>query len=354
MKFCCVWPRRRRLPLKSASRNPAFTLIEMLVGMAVLTVIMVVMFSIISESSRILKTTRTSSDSREEARRSFLQISESLKRATLNPYLDYYMGEDRRNDANRQTFVPDSFGRYSDLHFILGKSKDLVGGGDTVGSAVFFQAPLGKTLERDDYGDLDGLLNAVGYYVKYADDSDSTRPSFLPTPTPSTGNRFLLFEYIREPETVPLFAEAADKGWPANDLSWFDAGNAADLAGRSHVIARNVSLLLMRSRSLDASGTEQLSYLYNSREGALGTFSRHQLPDAIDMVLVVLDEASGRRLNEESSGSMPQVIPESLFTDPKNLDSDLKTLEKELGSRNLQFQVISSSIPMAGGRKAIR
>ena len=141
-----------------------FTLAELLVSMAVLSVLLLMLTQLLAQ----IQSTWTYSESRisqfREARVAFDIITKNLSQATLHTYLDY------ERDQNNQVI---NYKRQSELHFITMEASDL--GTNKPGHAIFFQAPLGRT---DRYTNLENLFNARGYYVQYGDDR-KYKPSFI-------------------------------------------------------------------------------------------------------------------------------------------------------------------------------
>ena len=74
--------RVRRLP--GAARWRAFTLVELLTAMAVFMLILVVLFSAISQTSSVLRQSTTRIEAFQSARMGFYLLTRSLSQATLN------------------------------------------------------------------------------------------------------------------------------------------------------------------------------------------------------------------------------------------------------------------------------
>ena len=69
--------------------SPAFTLVELLISMSVLTVIMLLMVSIAGSTQRIWKQTSTRIDAFRATRTGFESMTRRISQATLNTYWDY-------------------------------------------------------------------------------------------------------------------------------------------------------------------------------------------------------------------------------------------------------------------------
>src|SRR5689334_5970956 len=95
----------------------AFTIIEIVVSCAVLTLIMLITVSIVGSTSSAYNQTRARAETFEEARTSFEAITRKVSQAMLNTYWDYdYANNDR-------TRPPRGYVRQSELHFVSGPTK---------------------------------------------------------------------------------------------------------------------------------------------------------------------------------------------------------------------------------------
>ncbi|WP_009965576.1 prepilin-type N-terminal cleavage/methylation domain-containing protein [Verrucomicrobium spinosum] len=161
----------------SRRKFEAFTLIELLVSVAVLTVLLLLLTRVLSDTQTTWARAHARTEEFREARAVFEAISARLSQATLNSYWGYKL--DAKNSPTRYL-------RQSELHFVSGPAPVLLGADvPACGHAVFFQAPLGENLEAgglpSSLGNPDGLknlLNAWGWYVSYESDLPQ-RPPFL-------------------------------------------------------------------------------------------------------------------------------------------------------------------------------
>ncbi len=109
-----------------------FTLIEILVAIAVLSVLMVLVFSVIEDTSRIWRRSTAKIEAFQDARNAFQLITRTLSQATLNVYYDYFdsggssMAAYQRasNSSALESFTPDRYGRQSELSFQIGPNGD--------------------------------------------------------------------------------------------------------------------------------------------------------------------------------------------------------------------------------------
>jgi len=337
-----------------AGRPAAFTLLEILAALALLSIILVMTGSIISSSSRAWRHANAKIESFQAARAAFDVMTSRLNRATLNTYWDYYddAGKPFRLAANPSSFVASRYGRYSDLHFLCGQASNLIGtlpAGLTATStqAIFFVAPTGLSSSAS-YKGLSGLLGACGYFVAFGND-DAVKPAFPPTPS---RYRWRLMEVSAPVEELQVFSTPSGAAWADNPVS----------QGRVRFVAENViALIVWPRRSVqDDPGGAQLSgdFSYDSRTEAVwsGTPSKqpvqaHQLPPNVQITMVVIDEASARRLENRADPSLPPpaitTALNGLFReDVAKYASELKELEGRLAGQNIGYRVFSTSVAL--------
>ncbi len=337
----------------------AFTLVEMLVSSAVLIIILAIVFTIITEIGQIWKSSNNRIQTFQEARAGFEAMTRRVGQATLNTYYDYYqkVGSNYsiRTTANSATFVPNTYDRVSELHFISGQAKTLLGGSPTTVTTqthgLFFQAPLGYSVT---YPRLDNSLNASGFYLKF-DDGASFVPDYIKTaPSYKARYRYRLMEMLQPTETLGVYF--------GNPNDWF-ANNAVS---NSRVLAENVIAMIILpklppSQDTSTNGTAMApTYNYNSRIGlgqtsdsswttasptfpgdqfsattASGTtlnLTRHnQLPPVLHVIMVVIDEPSALKL-QGTATTVPKAIDfatltPTLFSDATKLTADLQAVE---------------------------
>lgn len=327
-------------------RGGGFSLVEMLVALAILAMILAFIFGITQQVGTVWKNSSGKIESFQGARAAFESMTRSLGQATLNNFYDY-------DDPN----APTAYVRKSALHFVCGKS--LVPG--QVAHAVFFQAPLGYTQAAAAQG-LGTLLNACGYYVRYGD--DLSRPSFLAPATPRY--RFRLMQYLQPAENLGVYVYAPLGG--ANAYKWFTADLAATPPANLYPLAENiVALVVLPALSIldrTASGSAAPlapAYEYDTLDASkAGAASANQLPPLLQVAMVAIDEPSALRLgNGAAAPNFLQGPSGVLFTDSTRLGQDLQALGNNLdaapgnaaGNRvRLNYRVFQSEVALRNAK----
>jgi uncharacterized protein (TIGR02599 family) len=145
--------------------HPGFTLVEIMVSLAVLTILLLISAQVIGQVQSTWSASNARVSQFREARIAFDILSRNLSQATLNTYIDYdnnYLATAGSSSAT--STAPSNYIRRSELQFVCGPASSLVtatGGGpsELPGHAVFFQAPLGVT-NTPAYAGLDRLMCA--------------------------------------------------------------------------------------------------------------------------------------------------------------------------------------------------
>lgn len=361
--------------MKATSRAPekqaGFSLTEMLVSLAVLSMILVVTFGAVEGMRRTWKVTSSRAEQFREARTAFEAITRNLSQATLNTYLDYFYKETGLNfPASNGSSAPSAYVRQSELHFRSGAARDLVSPNETRGKypghAVFFQASLGQSRL---FRGLPALLNARGYYIQFLDDA-GVRPDFLPKGVTHLHYRYRLMEY-RPP------AERVGGGIAGNAV--YTVANHWQREGIglcSRVIADNVIMMLVVPQvppaTVAGDGRRPWwiapEYRYDSRDcdnltpaidpvvvdssGAVNQGTRHLLPPQLRFTLVALDEESADRWCEMTGSAAVDLQREAGadFVNPDLYEQDLKRLTQYLASRRLNHRVFTEVITLRNAR----
>ena len=305
-----------------------FTLVELLVAMAILGLVVVLSATMIGHIQKVWEHTTARTEQFQKARQALQTISGRLSQATLNPYW--------RVETN-SSGTPVRYARQSDLRFLSGPAASLTTiAGPASGSAVFFQAPTGFSSQSA--AQLVNALNTWGYFIEYGSDAPSYRPPFLSSTGVAPKNRFRLIEFTDPSDKLQIFKYTS--GAPAySGKDWFSAPLATQANRR--VLADNIVALVVLPRlpAVDDS---------TKRNGNKALNPRHQLPPIVDLAVVALDDRSVRRI--EWGSTAPDFGAGSLFLLPANLDADLNTLRNNLAARGLNAAVFRISVPIAAGR----
>lgn len=345
-----------------------FTLLELLVTMAVLSLFVLLLFSVTDNSFKLWRSTHSSIALFDEARAAFDAITRRLSQATVNTYLDYYASDWTRrpnaatNPAGAAAFVPGKYGRASDLHFVSGNANTILGDTNHPGHGIFFFAPLGFTNSSANYADLPNLLNACGYYIEWGSDKDF-RPGFL-SALPEK-HRFRLVENIQASQDFVDYPTFTNTN-ASDDRDWITVGLKTD--GKPHVLADSIIALVIRpevpeqdAASLGLTGKEGITsnYLYDSRSAAGQTRSEAraaaqfaQLPPLLRVVMVAVDEKSAARLTTGTTPPAALTLDPTWFTDPSEtvFQKNLADLSTQLSAAGVQFRIFNQVIALRGAK----
>jgi uncharacterized protein (TIGR02599 family) len=355
----------------------AFTLVEIMVSLAVLTILLLISAQVIGQVQSTWSASNARVSQFREARTAFDILTRNLSQATLNTYIDYdtnYLTTAGTSSVTAAT--PSTYVRNSDLHFVCGTTATLLagaGGAQNVpGHAVFFQAPLGVTNNPSLVG-LDRLLCARGYFVQYSSDQ-SWKPKFIPAGNESV--RYRLMEYS-PPAEQNLIYSSSTAG--AVTREWFS--NAGATAGSSsgsgaaipttRPVADNIVALIISPRREPESTTEvegtsgpteiANSYSYDSSVINLATpnspqGTQHLLPPLIRVVLVAIDERSAKQLESLGSGESTPPLENDVNTSLSNayeLEKEVSEIVAKLQVRRLNYRVFSATVQLRGAKWSI-
>jgi uncharacterized protein (TIGR02599 family) len=381
----------------------AFTLVELLVSMAVLSLILVVSLQMVNGVATLSNRTRARVETFQESRAAFESMTRKISQAMLNTYSDY------KFPNNDHTQPPINYIRQSELHFISGPGKNSAGTGlfqssaftssptpnlQSTTHAIFFQAPQGYSAplasanEPNIVPALASLLNASGFFLSYDTDKND-RPIFLKTASadqsiPAERWRFRLLELQEPTESLQIYFN----GSVASRLhDWYMVPLAnstlpapsATLPVSTHLLAENVVALVIlplrspREALPPNNAPQQLApqYLYDSRaylnssSDPLAQLWQNQLPPLVKVTMVAIDEKSAARFQDTLSTKT--TIPEAqlgldkLFqqpsTDPNaalgstaannQYAADLVTLQATLVKLGISFRVFTTDVSIA-------
>ena len=359
---------------------PGFSLLEILIATAILGAVLIVIASAIGTMQNTWVKVRAKADVYRTARAAVETVTRRVALATLSSRMEMKEPEDNQTD---------SFQEVSDLHFVSAPADQIDGlPGDTVGHAVFFQAPFGvdstTARESSDYRHdrLSNALNAWGYYVVLSSD-DQDRPSFMNAEANKVPPRlrFRLMEFRQPTSELTIFNPGSDATLrPAIDQAtgkegvwkWIKDALSNGTARKQNVsvVAENVVAFLVRPvRGIDPA-TEQSSdkydlapgFEYDSRRfqwepgSELSRRTRHRLPASLELSFVVTTEDSWERQGPNAQGSLLQKVRSAVsgrFNDPLRFDNDLRGLRDALDEAKIDYRVIVTTVPLAEGKKGL-
>lgn len=353
LSFTGSFPSRREARISCAA---GFTLVEMMVASAILAVILLMIFGITQQTSEAWKNSAAKIESFQGARAAFESMSRRISQATLNTYYDYYSSSgEKRTNQNAAAFVPQKYGRYSDLHFVTG--KNLLP--DQVTHSIFFLAPTGYSDEAR-YQGVEDTLNATGYYIQYT--VDSSVPAFLGdfASHANPKKRFRLMQFTQPTQDLSVYAASAGnaRGWFVDPLSSVPPPSAQ--------VAENVVALVIHPKrpKLDAGADLAPEFEYDTRipwAGGAQPITQHQLPPVVEIVLVAVDEPSFARIGSDADAQ--RLVSSELFQRAQDLDavpnSDLAKLEAVLSaapdnvtgnSNKLKYRVFRAEVPIRAAK----
>lgn len=347
--------------MKTSFRNRAgFTLVELIVGMAVLVLMFGFLLTASNQMTRILGRTVTKSEQFRNSRDAFERITTRLSQASLNTYWAY------DNDK-----LPTRYERRSELRFLTGQAKDLVGArpGQRLTHAIFFNAPLGY-VDNPNYKGLENVLNSWGWFVEYGDDKDY-RPKFIGNEV-STKWRWRLMEFSPPSEAFALykFTSGAVGGVPRSSTyagtDWIKSTSYQGSVIRpviDNVIALMFTPRLAKAEEQKMGVTGDTSplapdYKYDSTKINLDPRinPKNQLPPVVQVTMVAIDEKSAERLNLDSGdwdmfGVSGKFQKAADYTKDLSLESaDTTALERVLVDRRVGYRVFTTNVHLRGAK----
>lgn len=346
---------------RAASPQRGFTLVEVLVSLAVLAVLLTIIAQVLGQVQRVWSSANSRVAQFREARRAMDRISTNLAQATMNSSLQYYYagGNPFLPPSSNLMTAPQGYVRYSDLQFLCGPTASLLtGANQTVGHGIFFQAPTGGAMTVNAGGaaaftNMPTAISACGYYVAFDTDA-AFRPGFLNQRNHPERERFRLYEY-RPPIDANLIYKDLTVADPSPGIPQPDWYN--QIANWSRPVAENIVYLVFSPKRAmtDSAGNPRdiaPAYAYNSSPGVNlpQAIQDYQLPPLVEVTLVALDESSAQRLAENSGGN-PR-LPEGLFTSATDaaFRADIEALEDFFNDQKLNYRVFSATVPIRNSK----
>lgn len=319
---------------KDTNTSDGFSLVEVLVSLAILIIICLISFSLIDSTQTLWRKTSSRTEQFREARRAFERITQRLSQATLNTYWDYVDSSGApRTVTNAAVFKPHKYARQSELRYIQLNSSSLSAprGGQMVGQSVFFQAPLGATNDIS-MSSLNTIVNTVGFYIEKVSDS-SFKPSFIPF----SRERYRLFEFNEPSESLTVYSyTSGNSSYGGNE--WF----TIPLQNQNYSSRLTDNIVAMVFEAIYPDGNViKKSHIYSSAPipGPIQPAEAHNLPPSVKVTMIAVDEASARRLSDLSVTLIDAVD-----------DATLNALENQLLSLKLNFRKFQTAVQIGASK----
>jgi uncharacterized protein (TIGR02599 family) len=349
-----------KIPAKGVMRiktQEGFTIAELLVAAAILALLVVLLLSMVTQTSKTWKATSGKIEEFRGARDAFDTITRRMGQATLNTYLDY---------VTNSIGVPTAYARQSELRFLSGPTTTILSSlancTNQPTMAVFFQAPNGFSTNSSN-SILQNTLNTWGYFIEYASDTNS-RPGFLPAGAPTPRYRYRLMELMEPTENFSVYNYTS--GRPAYaGIDWISNSMSQTATRPAHVLAENVIALIILPHQSPAdytngytnsslapyytydSSTKWTSYCTNTADPNLNT--HNQLPPVIQITMVAVDETSAVRFASQYAGITNSLS--AYFTNAANFDADIKTnLPAVMRSNNFNYRIFTTDVMIKGAK----
>ena len=363
--------------MSSQREKGAFTLVEILVAMAVLVILLALLLAITSTVSKTVLYTSSKIDAFASGRAGFDLMSQKLSQATLNTYWDY-----------DNPVSPQKYYRQSDMQFLVRQNTQAAG----YGQEVYFATPCTYSANSS-LRSTDGLLNACSFYIEYIGDN-TFRPGVFPTSNgPATHYRYRLVQGLEPTENFSMYANwpttsaswtasqwttywtvNSSGNWPFNWTSgnpnfWINtvknvgiagSGSASKLNNSVTPLADNVIALVVWPRLNlidDATGNKLTSnYAYDSQAGAITSggveqpLTGNQLPPTVQVTMILISAASAAQL-DTGTGTPPTAIETALNgkfvkSDVTDYAADIAAVSNSLAASKISFQVLNTTVTM--------
>jgi uncharacterized protein (TIGR02599 family) len=342
--------------------DSGFTIAELLVSAAILAMLVSLLLTMVTQTSKTWKSTSGKIEEFRDARDAFDSITRRISQATLNSYLDYVYSSNG---------VPTAYMRQSELRFLSGPTASILSNATLAnyswpGMSVFFQAPNGFSTNSSN-SILQSALNTWGYFIEYASDSNSM-PSFV---SAKPRYRYRLMELMEPTENLSIYnytsGGAASK---YTGIDWVTNSMMMTTNRPVHVLAENIiALILLPKLSPSDMGTNALHsnvyspsslapyYLYDSSTNLNSSSNypdsaylntHNQLPPVVQVTLVAVDETSAIRYANAYQNISNTIS--GYFSNASSFDSDLRQLQTNLATNNINFRVFTTDVMMRGAK----
>lgn len=337
------------------AKASAFSLIELMVAMGILTILMLMLTVLLDQIQRSWRFSESRISQFREARVAFDLMAKNMGQASLNTYWDMVTNE--KGEIER--YAPTS-----ELHFITlnDVSVDLkpTATQTPLGHGIFFQAPLGFSTK---FRNLNNLFNARGYFVSWGSDK-RFKPSFVDSPD---RYRFRLMEFRPPAESNQVFQDGKDERDKDSEQKfdqWYkQALSVGDGDFESHLnpLAENIIAVIISPRDSIENSTSMRnqnyseiapSYSYDSNDPTrvrdpkdeFSSFTQ-QVPPLIRLTMIAIDETAAVR--EAEGSAIPEDIYgeiDSLFKNTSSFTTDIEKVSKDLNDKGINHKVFSTLV----------
>ncbi len=353
-------------------RRGAFTVVELLVSTAVISLLTVILVTALGQVGNIWQRSVAKTEQFREARNAFETMTARLAQATLDVHWEY-----------DDPALPTRYRRDSNLRFISGSAEDLIGaapaGRARPTHAVFFQAPFGVSANPA-YREYTNLLCTWGYFLEAGDDL-ALRPDFLPRKSVPVRHRPRLMELWHPAENnliYKLTAGVSSRTYAGRD--WFRTP-LSQPTPPVRAIAENIVALIIIPRLSPADevavkGSAQAStadhsplaprYLYDSapfspanrgdgRYADARLNPVHQLPPILQVSMVAVDEVSAARLAYDEKRLDPLALA-GKFQRSADLSRELLlaggdgAIESRLIALRANYRIFTTNVIIRGAK----
>lgn len=344
-----------------------------MVAMAILSVLMLIISQMLGQMQRTWSSSVSKLSHFRDGRRVFDVMKRNLSQATLNTYLRYLYTAGGSNPftpfasgpqaAEVPGVVPYQYVRFSELQFICGPVQQVIpgaGGATNSGHALFFYAPLGFSATP---AHLPSALNGRGYFIEFGGDG-SFRPPFLQGRVQERF-RYRLMEYLLPTENITVYDNSVPFSNYTNRVNQWSEGQ---VEAWSRPVADNIVGLFVSPKAPttamgggagDGRARIAPNYFYNSADpafigGGVQPSTSHQLPPAVEIVMVVIDENSALDLaRREGTGAALNLDALGVFTGNASevgFRQDLDRLQQFMNSQRVNFRIFTSTVTLRNSR----
>jgi uncharacterized protein (TIGR02599 family) len=312
-----AWVRRR-----GAAGSKGASLLELLVSMAVVSVLMVLMVQVLSGALRVWTLGRAKMERYRAGREGMVVLEDRLSHVSMAQRWEYEY-------EPGAPAIPKAYVAASELRFVCGPAElwlDSQAGRRLTGHTVMY-ARSGREAGGSEKG---GQMRSGAFFVAYGEEPPGGAVGV------EKKRRHRLYE-VSEPV---VWGEGAlfGEGWRGRGVE------------RGRMVAENVVLLVvvpMREKVMD-NGVLTLGSRFDSAEHG------HEVPPQVRLILVGIDEASAERL--EAANLLEGLVPGGLFDeweDAGDLEADLAVLRRrfdgEMGMP-VSYQIFDTTVAIPTSR----